>query len=90
MLKKIYKMSAVWCMPCKTYAPIFEGVGAMEKYRDIEFKEFDADDDEEMFEKFNIRAVPTTIFLNENDEEIARVNGLITKENLIAKIEELR
>lgn len=83
-------MSAVWCMPCKVYAAIFEDVKNKEEYRDIEFKELDADENEDEFEKYDIRAVPTTIFFDENGEEITRENGLLTTEKLIQKIEELR
>ena len=86
MVKKIYKMSASWCMPCKVYAPTFESVSKLDEYKDIEFKEFDSDEDEDLFIKYAIRGVPTTIFLDENDKELGRVSGNMPKNMLIEKI----
>ena len=38
MVKKVYKMSASWCMPCKVYAPVFESVSKLDEYKDIEYR----------------------------------------------------
>jgi len=89
MLKKIYKMSASWCFPCKAYAPTFEKVSKLSEYKDIEFKELDADDDGEFFEEYLIRSVPTTLFIDENDKEILKINGNIPEKKLIDTINEL-
>jgi len=51
--------------------------------------EFDADENEKLCSDYHIRNVPTLIFVNENDEEIARSVGFIKKEDLEKKIEEL-
>lgn len=89
MLSKVYKLSASWCFPCKMYAPTFKKVSEIEKYKNIEFKEIESDDDEEPFIKYKVMSVPTTLFLDENDREITRVMGNIPQGTLINKIDEL-
>jgi thioredoxin 1 len=86
MVKKVYKMSATWCGPCKVYAPVFESVSKLDEYKDIEFKEFDSDVNEDLFIKYGIRGVPTTLFLDENDKELGRISGNIPKNILTEKI----
>ena len=47
MVKKICKLSAQWCSPCRVFATTFHKVEQMEEYKDIEFKEIDIENDEE-------------------------------------------
>ena len=82
-------MSASWCGPCKAYAPTFEKVSKLDEYKGIEFKELDADEDEEIFVKYGIMSVPTTLFLDENDKEIKRMSGIVLESNLVNSINEL-
>lgn len=88
---KIVKLSAEWCQPCKVFAKTFEKVKEMDEYKDIEFKEIDIENDEEgeMFaEKHQVRSVPTTILLDENDEPIYKVMGNIPQNDFITIINE--
>ena len=82
MIKKVLKMSAAWCGPCKVYHNTFENVSKIEKYKDIEFKELDADENEDEFVKYKIRAVPTTILLDENDKVVSTVSGNLPQQVL--------
>lgn len=82
MIKKIIKFSATWCGPCRAYHKTFETVGNMEKYKDIKFMELDADDNEEEFDKYNIKGVPTTALLDENDNVISTISGNISQKEL--------
>lgn len=82
MIKKVLKMSATWCGPCRAYHNTFENVSKIEKYKDIEFKELDADENEDEFVKYKIRAVPTTILLDENDKVVSTVSGNIPQQAL--------
>lgn len=86
-IKKIVKLGADWCQPCHVFAKTFEKVAEMEEYKNIEFKQIDIeeDDDAEMLvEKFNIRNVPTTLILGENDELIYKLSGNISLEDFIS------
>ena len=89
-VKKILKLSTNWCSPCRAYASTFHRVSEMEEYKDIEFKEIDIenDDGEVLAEKFQIRSVPTTVLLDENDELIYKVMGNIPEKDLITLINE--
>ena len=86
-IKKIVKLGVAWCQPCHVFAKTFEKVAEMEEYKNIEFKQIDIeeDDDAEMLvEKFNIRNVPTTLILGENDELIYKLSGNVSFEDFIS------
>ena len=86
MIKKIIDAKASWCGPCHVFANTFKKVSEMEKYKDIEFKSVDIEDDDEgetIVEKYNIRSVPTILLLNENDEIIYKLSGNVPIGDLI-------
>ena len=86
---KILKFWADWCMPCKVYAKTFDKVSKNEKYKNIEFKSIDVEnDDTDYTEKFSIRNLPTTIILNDKDEVVNRISGILTENNLEKMIDE--
>ena len=88
---KILKLSTNWCAPCRAYASTFHKVKDMDEFKDIEFKEIDIENDENgdvLAEKYQIRSVPTTILLDENDELIYKVMGNIPLNDLINIINE--
>ena len=90
-VKKIMKLSTTWCAPCKAYTSTFHKVKEMDEYKDIEFKEIDIENDEDgevLAEKFQVRSVPTTILLDENDELIYKVMGNIPQKDLTNLINE--
>jgi len=82
-VSKILEISGSWCAPCRQLKKELENFNA------IPILEFDADENEKLCSDYHIRNVPTLIFVNENDEEIARSVGFIKKEDLEKKIEEL-
>ena len=85
---KIIDVYGNWCGPCKVYAPIFEKVSKDEKYKDIEFKKIDVDENEELASKYNVRNIPTTLFISDDEELVAKLPGMQTEQNLRSKIEE--
>ena len=89
MVKKVIKMSASWCMPCKVYAKTFEAVKNEDKYKDIEFEEFDVDENEDLAIKYDIRGVPTTVVLDENDKVLTKFSGNVSKNVLEGNIDEV-
>lgn len=53
---------ASWCQPCKVVAPIFEELS--KEYGDkINFYKFDTEENPELSELFEIRSIPTFIFI---------------------------
>ena len=74
-------MGAPWCAPCRAFAVTFNKVKEMEEYSNIEFKEIDIENDEdsEIFtEKYQVRSVPTTVLLDEDNNLIYKVSGNIS------------
>jgi thiol-disulfide isomerase/thioredoxin len=88
MIKKIVDASASWCGPCRVFANTFKKVSEMEKYKGIEFKSIDIEEDEgELYvEKYNIRSVPTILLLDENDNIIYKLSGNISLDDFVDMI----
>lgn len=76
---------AEWCQPCRMQDPILEEL--KKKYEDrVEFKKIDVDKENELADKYSIRAVPTLII--EKDGEIfKRYIGVTSKVNLEKDLE---
>jgi len=66
---------ADWCAPCKFTTPILEELN--EKYKDkIEVFSIDVDQESELSKLFNIRSIPTFLFIPINDKPEIAVGGL--------------
>lgn len=93
MVTKIIKYSAEWCFPCKMFHPIFHEVSLMGEFKNIVFEEADVDDDNSInmnrIMKYGIRSVPTTVFLDENNELINKISGVMSKGQFIEAIKTL-
>lgn len=76
-INKILKFSTSYCGPCKQLKK------ELEDFDLIPIESIDADEDEELCLKYNIRSVPVLIFLGENDTELGRRVGFISKKDLI-------
>ena len=63
---------ATWCGPCKHIAPKFEEMSKI--FPSIVFLKVDVDESAEMVDKFNIRAMPTFVFLK-NGSVVKTVEG---------------
>ena len=72
---QVLKFGAVWCGPCKTIEPYVKELE--EKYK-INVRRFYHESDQDIFEEFNIEALPTFILIfddEEQAEELDRVEG---------------
>lgn len=67
---KVIKIGAEWCTPCKVLDK------ALDKFDGCEVVKYDAEEDEEIVDKYKIRNIPVTILLDDNDEEIKRWVGV--------------
>ena len=68
---KIIKFSAHWCKPCAEFEPIFDEV--MDKNPKIEVERINVDKQPELWAKYRIMSIPTTIVFNDKWEEIDRI-----------------
>ncbi len=72
----ILYFTAEWCNPCKRVRPIVE---ELDRENIIKVQYIDADYNPDLCKKFEIKAIPTFILI-ENNKEIRRMNGAKTKE----------
>ncbi len=75
-MNKLLVFSASWCGPCKTMKP------ALDQLDQDRLVRYDIDEAEEETVKYQVRAVPTIIVINENGEEVSRVIGVQTLSDL--------
>lgn len=54
---------AVWCGPCRSFAPIYEA--ASEKYPDLTFAKVDTDAEQELSAAAGISSIPTLMIFRE-------------------------
>lgn len=91
MVKKVIKFGAAWCGPCKAYKPNFEAVSKNEKFNDIIFSEIDVDnatdEEDELIQKNNVRNIPLTLLLDENDNTVKKLVGALSIDELTEEIE---
>ena len=76
-MKNVFYFTAEWCGPCKKTRPIVEEM----KREGFEFQVIDADYEQLLVKRFEIKSVPTFI-LFENEKEVNRMTGAKTREEL--------
>ena len=75
-MRKVLRFTASWCQPCKAMAKLMEDVGT-----DMPIEVIDIDEQSELAVDYGIRSVPTLVMLEEN-VEVKRMVGLVTKDKL--------
>lgn len=75
---------AQWCAPCKMLAPILQQIQS-DNESAIKIVKVDIEQNEELARQFNVRNVPTLVFL-EQDAEVGRKTGAVPKTALIENI----
>lgn len=66
----LYDFYAPWCVPCKK---IFPTVAKVTTEKNIPLKKINVEDSRHLFDKFNVKTVPTLILVDEQEGEIKRV-----------------
>lgn len=84
-MKRILKFEAEWCGQCKVLTPILKRV--LENHTDITLTTVDIETEEETTLKYNIRNLPTLVFIKD-DIEVGRTSGVLTADILENKIKE--
>ena len=81
----VVDLSASWCGPCMTLAPVIESLA--EKYTGkAKVGKLDIDENPHTAKKLSIMGVPTTVLFNQGREE-NRIVGLAPVENFADMIE---
>lgn len=79
---RILKFSAVWCPGCLVMRPVWKKV--LQEMPNLNITEYDYDIDEEEVLKYNIGTkLPVIILLDDNNNEIKRLIGEKTKDEIL-------
>lgn len=66
--------NAVWCGPCRNFAPIYED--ASERHSDIKFGTIDTDVEQELAADYGIRSIPTLAIYKDGVQIFAQPGSL--------------
>lgn len=83
-MSQILYFTAEWCNPCQRTKPVAE---ELHNEGLINFTFIDADEEIELINKFEIKAVPTYILL-EDGSEVKRMNGAKTRNDFLEFVNE--
>ena len=84
-MKKVIKLSAQWCSPCRAIAPMFKELKS-EFANKIQLEDIDVDNNPEIALKYDVTSIPTILFL-EGEVLVNSHKGALTKSALKAEIE---
>ena len=85
MMYKLFKFGAPWCGQCKVLSNRLESLNL----DNCEVTEFDVDEvDEDLLNKFQIRNIPVTVLLDEDENLIHKWVGVFDVNEIVAKTEE--
>ena len=83
----VIDLFATWCAPCRMLAPVLEELE--KEYPDVKFCKINVDEERELAGKFRVESIPMVAFVKD-DTFLDMSVGYVPKENLAAKIRELR
>jgi thioredoxin 1 len=72
-MKQIIYFSAEWCGPCKNFKPIMESVS-----NSIPVQFVDVDENPQLSAQYNIKSIPTLIFLKDG-QEVNKKPGVLSE-----------
>ena len=78
-MNKLIYISATWCNPCKVFSPILDKVAMS----GIPVKKLDADLDHAFISPYEVRTVPTVIKIDASGNEIDRISGVASEQQVI-------
>ena len=78
---------ATWCMPCKMIAPVVKEIDAEYKDR-CKVAKLNIDDAMGIATRFGVMNIPTIIFFKDGSE-FTRMVGVVSKDAIVGKIEEM-
>jgi thioredoxin 1 len=81
---RLVDLGSVGCIPCKAMAPILEGLKADYAGRmDVEF--IDVWKNRDAADAYGVRIIPTQVFFGADGKELARHEGFMGKDEILAR-----
>lgn len=83
------ELGSVRCIPCKQMQPVMKSIE--EKYGSqvkVIFYDVWTDAGKPMADKYNVQAIPTQVFLDENGKEFFRHEGFFPEDELVKVLKE--
>ena len=81
---------AEWCVPCKKFLPVLEAFDAeVFDEGEVAVGKVNVDEEPDITAAFEIDTIPAIVFVK-NGEEVQRLVGMQTKEQLLKTAEQLR
>ena len=74
---------AEFCQPCKMMKPLFEKVSEQERFSDVLFESKDVQENMDEATELGIRAVPTLIVFDKDNNVIGRATGFKDETGLV-------
>ncbi|HEY9880607.1 MAG TPA: thioredoxin [Leptolyngbyaceae cyanobacterium] len=78
---------AAWCGPCRIMNPIVEGLAA-EFEGQVKIAKVNVDENDSLALQYHVAAIPTLILFSKG-ERVDTVAGVISKDDLVAKLQSL-
>lgn len=79
---------ADWCGPCKMLAPVIEEI-ATEYEGQVKIGKLNVDEEQNTSKKYKVMSIPTLIFFKDG-EEVDKLVGMISKDQLVEKLESFK
>ena len=83
---KILKFGAIWCKECLVMKPMFSEIET--EIPELKTEYYEADENPEILKEYEVKNIPEFIFLDKNDKEFLRLQGIQNKDELIKIIKE--
>lgn len=87
-LPRLVELGSTTCIPCQMMKPIIEELTA-DYAGSLDVVFVDVVNDESEAKKYNIEVIPTQVFVSPSGKELFRNEGLMSKEDILAKWTEL-
>jgi len=84
-MNTLLKFSSDWCQPCHQLSRTLSNLteGELTKVPAFSITEINVDKEQALTKDFNVRSIPTLVFLDYMGEELKRSTGALTKDQLM-------
>jgi thioredoxin 1 len=85
----LYEFGAGYCVSCKEMEKVMAELKTTHSDQ-VEFRMIYVDKEKPLFEQYKIMLIPTQVFLDASGKEVDRHMGVLTKEEVLKKLKELK